>query len=143
VTAVCRAAHAARARALGADHVLDYAARDAARDGGRYDIVFDAFGKLGFAAAARALAPHGFYVTTLGNPELFLRAVGLHLGGGKRIRFANMRAKSEDYATLEQLLQKGLVRPSVEHVFPLEQTAAAFATLEAGGAVGKVVIRVG
>jgi NADPH:quinone reductase-like Zn-dependent oxidoreductase len=53
-----------------------------------------------------------------------------------------MRDKPEDYAAIEQHLAVGRVAPIVEHVFPLDQAAEAYAASEAGGTVGKIVIRV-
>ena len=142
VTAVCSARNADRARSLGADVAIDYRAQDFTRGTERFDVVFDAYGKLGFAAASRALSPGGFYVSTLGNPSLMARALWQKLAGGKQIIFANMRDKEEDYAALEVDLGTGKVRPVIEKVFPLEQAAEAFASQESGGPVGKVVIRV-
>lgn len=48
----------------------------------------------------------------------------------------------EDHAELARLVESGAVRPVVARVFPLERGAEAFAALEAGGTVGKVIIRV-
>jgi NADPH:quinone reductase-like Zn-dependent oxidoreductase len=143
VTAVCSARNVGRAMSLGAEVAIDYQARDFTREPVRYDVVFDAFGGLAFGDAARALAPRGSYVTTLGSPALVAQALWQRILGGPRVVFANMRARPEDYAALEALVVAGRVRPVVERVFPLERAADAFAALEGGGTVGKVVIRVG
>jgi NADPH:quinone reductase-like Zn-dependent oxidoreductase len=143
VTAVCSAPNAERARALGAERVIDYKAQDFTREAERYDVVFDAFGALGFAAASRALKDRGIYVTTLANPALVVRSIWQKVIGGKRIAFANMRDKPDDYAAIEQHLVAGRVAPIVERVFSLDQAAEAYAASEAGGTVGKIVIKVG
>jgi NADPH:quinone reductase-like Zn-dependent oxidoreductase len=44
---------------------------------------------------------------------------------------------------VEQYLTSGKVVPVIDQVFPLEQAAEAFAMLERGGTVGKIVITVG
>jgi NADPH:quinone reductase-like Zn-dependent oxidoreductase len=142
VTAVCSGRNARRAKALGAEVVIDYRAQDFTAEGPRYDVLFDAFGHLSFLAGRRALKPRGRFVTTLGNPSLFLRGLWEAVTWGKRIIFANLRDRREDYDALEEQLVAGRVAPIVEQVFPLEEAAEAFATLEAGGTVGKVVIRV-
>jgi NADPH:quinone reductase-like Zn-dependent oxidoreductase len=142
VTAVCSGRNARRARALGAEAVIDYRAQDFTAEGAHHDVLFDAFGHLSFDAGRRALTPRGCFVTTLGNPTLFVRGIWQALTRGKRIVFANLRDRQEDYDALEAQLVAGRVKPIVEKVFSLDQAAEAFEALEAGGTVGKVVIRV-
>lgn len=142
VTAVCSAGNADRARALGADVVIDYRMQDFTSGADRFDVLFDAHGQLGFAAGSRVLTPRGIYVSTLPNPRLIVRAAWRRIRGDKRIVFANMRDRQEDYAALEADLVAGKITPVIDRVFPLEKAADAFAALERGGAVGKIVIRV-
>jgi NADPH:quinone reductase-like Zn-dependent oxidoreductase len=142
VTAVCSSRNSDRAKALGADQVIDYRVRDFTREDKRYDLVFDAVGRLGFVAAARVLALRGIYATTLPGPGLFVRAYLRKPFKGKHIIFANLRDKPEDYDALEQLVAARRVVPVIDRVFPLEQAALAFAAQESGGIVGKVVIRI-
>lgn len=143
VTAVCSGRNAERARTLGAEEFVDYRKEDFTRTGRRWDVVFDAHGGLGFQAAARALSERGVYATTLAGPAAVLRHLWQRLAGGRQVALANLRDRPEDYAELARLLERGDVKPLVARVFPLEQAAQAFAALEAGGTVGKVVIRVG
>ena len=62
--------------------------------------------------------------------------------GRREIKFANMRDHPEDYAELERLLAAGSVKPVIDKVVPLAEAVQAYAALEAGGTVGKVVIRI-
>jgi NADPH:quinone reductase-like Zn-dependent oxidoreductase len=142
VTAVCSSRNNDRAKALGADQVIDYRVRDFTRENIQYDIVFDAFGHLGFAAAARVLAARGIYATTLAGPGLIIRAYLQKPFKGKHIISANLRDKPEDYEALEQLIAARSVVPVIDRVFPLEQAAQAFAAQESGGIMGKVIIRI-
>jgi len=142
VTAVCSAPNAERARGFGAEDVLDYRAGDFTRGGRRWDVVFDAFGQVGFAAASRVLTARGVYATTLGGPRAFIRLAWQRVVGGKQLALANMRDRPEDHAELARLVASGAVRPALARVFPLEQAAEAFALAEGGGVVGKVVLRV-
>jgi len=141
VTAVCSARNIERAKSLGADRVIDYQARDFTREAMPYDVVFDTFGRLGFSAAARVLEPRGLYASTLPGPGLLLRAYLRKPFKGRHIILANLRDKPEDYDKLEQLVSTGQVMPVIDRVFPLEQADRAFAAQEAGGIVGKVIIR--
>jgi len=140
VTAVCSARNAERARALGASAVLDYRQQDFTRGAARYDVIFDAHAHLAFEDARRVLRPRGRLVSTLPGPRFIARALWQRVAGGPQLVMGNLRAKPEDYAELERLLASGAVRPIVEHTYPLAEAAQAYATLEGGGVVGKVVI---
>ncbi len=141
VTAMSSARNADRARALGADDVIDYAREDFTRLGRRWDVVLDAHGHLGFGAAARVLSARGCFATTLPGPVVLVQQAWRRIAGGKRIAFASLRDRPEDYAELARLLASGAVKPLVALVFPLDRAAEAYAALEGGGVAGKVVIR--
>jgi len=141
VTAVCSGKNAAAARALGAEEVLDYQREDFRQQGRRWDVIFDAHAGTGFSAAAAALAERGCYATTLPGPREVLRRFWGRLAGGRQVVLANLRDRPEDHAELARLLASGKVRPIVAQVFPLARAAEAFAAVEQGGTVGKVVIR--
>ena len=142
VTAVCSERNAERARSLGAEVVIDYRHQDFTRGSVRYDVVFDVFGHLKFPAVAPVLKDRGAMVTTLPGPSLIARAVWQRVVGGKRIFLGNVRDRPEDYADLERLLADGSVKAVIDKVVPLAEAAQAYAALESGGTVGKVVIRI-
>jgi NADPH:quinone reductase-like Zn-dependent oxidoreductase len=142
VTAVCSERNAERARSLGAEVVIDYRQQDFTRGSVRYDVVFDVFGHLKFPAVAPVLKDRGAMVTTLPGPSLIARAVWQRVVGGKRIFLGNVRDRPEDYADLERLLADGSVKAVIDKVVPLAEAAQAYAALESGGTVGKVVIRI-
>jgi NADPH:quinone reductase-like Zn-dependent oxidoreductase len=142
VTAVCSQRNAGQARTLGADVVIDYRSQDFTSGSVRYDIVFDTFGHLKYPAVARVLKDRGILVTTLPVPALIARSVWQKVIGGKQIMMGNLRDRPDDYAELERLLAEGSVKPVIDKVVPLAGAAQAYAALEAGGTVGKVVILV-
>ena len=142
VTAVCSERNAERARSLGAEVVIDYRQQDFTRGSVSYDVVFDVFGHLKFPAVAPVLKDRGAMVTTLPGPSLIARAVWQRVVGGKRIFLGNVRDRPEDYADLERLLAGGSVKAVIDKVVPLAEAAQAYAALESGGTVGKVVIRI-
>jgi NADPH:quinone reductase-like Zn-dependent oxidoreductase len=55
VTAVDSAAKLDMLRAIGADHVIDYARDDFTRSGGVYDVIVDVVGKSSFSRSLRSL----------------------------------------------------------------------------------------
>ncbi len=142
VTAVCSEPNAERARSLGAAVVIDYRKQDFTRGNVSYDVVFDVFGHLKFPAVAPVLKDRGAMVTTMPGPSLIARSVWQRVVGGKRIILGSMRDRPADYAELERLLADGSVKPVIDKVVPLAEAVPAYTALEAGGTVGKVVIRI-
>jgi NADPH:quinone reductase-like Zn-dependent oxidoreductase len=143
VTAVCSAAHADGARALGAAEFIDQDHEDFTRSSRKYDIVFDAQGSADFEEAARVISRGGHFVTTLPVRPVGLGALLRRLLGGPKIIVAVPRGRAEDYAELARLVATGRVKPVLASIFPLERAQEAFAVQEAGRSVGKVIIRVG
>jgi NADPH:quinone reductase-like Zn-dependent oxidoreductase len=148
VTGLCSGAKADLVRGLGAERVVDYTTTDVLADGIRYDAIVDTAGNRPLSALRRILAPEGAAVLVGGE------AGGAIAGGIQRTvaaglldRFTRQRLvgliakeRKEDLEELARLLSDGTVRPVLDTVFPLEETAAAVEHIGAGRARGKVVV---
>lgn len=148
VTGVCSAAKAELVRGLGADRVVDYATTDVLAEGIRYDAIIDTAGNRPLSRLRRILTPDGAVVLVGGE------AGGALVGGIQRTaaaalldRFTAQRLvglvskeRTEDLRELGALLASGAVRPVLDAVHPLEDTAAAVEHIGAGRARGKVVV---
>src|SRR6478672_11490450 len=75
VTAVCSTGNVATARALGADHVIDYTREDISRDARRYDLVFAANAHRPIGAYRRVLRPDGAFVMAGGGMPQIMQAM--------------------------------------------------------------------
>jgi NADPH:quinone reductase len=132
-----------RMREDGADACIDYTTEDVAQRtlelaGGRVDAIADLVGGELLTRCLGALKPKGSAVA-IATPELDLDAVldnnitfhGVLIGddGGRTRRLAD-------------LFMRGVLRPHVPHVLPLEDAAQAHRILESGHAGGKVVLTV-
>lgn len=120
VTGVCSTGNIELVKSLGADHVIDYTREDVAESGEKYDLVFDAVGKLPAQSSKSLLAPGGNAVSirTMTNPG------------------------PEHLQLLIELLAKGELKAVIDKRYPLEQTAAAHRYVESGHKKGNVVIHV-
>ena len=141
VTAVCSSKNFDFAKQLGANDVIDYTKTDILTNGKKYDILFDAYGKLNFQDASSILTDNGYYVSTLLSPFSFFRVFLSTLFGGKRLVPGNMRAKPEDYIELESLLSVGKIKPVIGMTFSLSQTKEAISAIESGKAKGKIIVK--
>lgn len=148
VTAVCSTANVEQARALGADHVIDYTREDFTRSGRRYDVLFDNAGSRSWSACRRVLEPNAV-VLLIGGPKRS-RLLGplIHMLGMKlRARFASQsavffiaKASAADLEALAGMVEAGSVKPVIDRRYPLSEVADAFRYLGEGHARGKIVI---
>ncbi len=105
-------------RELGADHVIDYLSEDFSRGSGRFDVVFDAVGKISEEQGKRVLKDNGKYLTVKSPTS----------------------EKTEYLILLKKLIEAGKVRAAIDRSYPLEKTAEAHRYVEIGHKKGNVVI---
>jgi NADPH:quinone reductase-like Zn-dependent oxidoreductase len=139
---------AARARELGADHVINYATQDFVAESKKLtgkrgvDVVLDHVGGEVLAKSVLAAAWGGRIVTcgaTAGfKAELDLRQVFFRQ---IEILGSTMGSKGSLFRILE-LVRHGKLRPIVDRVMPLWEAADAHRVLEERKAFGKVVLEV-
>jgi NADPH:quinone reductase-like Zn-dependent oxidoreductase len=121
VTGVCSTDNVDMVKSLGADHVVDYKKEDFTKSGERYDLIFDAVGKISRSDCEAALAPDGAFVT---------------------VRKGMASESAEDLALLGGLIAAGELTPSIDRRYPLAETAEAHRYVETGRKRGNVVITV-
>ena len=61
---------------------------------------------------------------------------------GAHFHYLLMRSSGDQLREITKLVEAGRLRPVIDQVFPLDQTAAAFTYSESGHATGKIVIAV-
>jgi NADPH:quinone reductase-like Zn-dependent oxidoreductase len=144
VTAVCSTRNVATARAIGADHVIDYTGDDFLRDARRYDLVFAANAHRSLFDYRRVLRPGGVHVMAGGGiaqiAQAFLLASLLSRLTRKRSALLMAKITRPDLETLAGMLASGALAPVIERRYPLETAAEAIAHVAQGHAQGKVVV---
>lgn len=144
VTAVSSTKNMDQARALGAEHIIDYTTEDFTQSGQKYDLIFAANGYHPLSAYKRALTPHGIYAMAGGTPAQMFQA--LLLGSwmseneGRKMGVVTAKPKQEDLLIMKELVEAGKVRPVIDRCYPLSEAAEALRYLGTGHARGKVVI---
>lgn len=145
VTAVCETAHVDLVRALGADRVVDYMARDFTLDDQRYDVVLDAVGKSTFRQCKSLLKPTGTYLSTDLGPFLqnLLLPLATSILGGKRVRFPMAPQPPDLMPQLRAHLESGRFRPVLDpRTYALDQIVDAYRYVESGRKLGNVVLTI-
>jgi len=138
----------AKARALGADEVIDHKKQKIREEVKRLtnrrgvDVVFEHVGTATWDESVASLAVGGRLVTC-GNTTGYDAKIDLRFLFSRQLSLLGsyMGRKSELH-TVMKLVAEGRLEPVVDRVFPLSSCAEAHAYLEAGKQFGKVVLAV-
>lgn len=148
-------------KALGADTVIDYkttAFEDVLRD---YDVVLDTQGGKSLDNSLKVLKKGGKLISIAGAPDPqwakdthanWLLTVASHLLSfnirrkakqvGVSYSFLFMHADADQLHSIAALIDRGVIRPVIDRVFPLQATKDALAYVAEGRAKGKVVVNI-
>jgi len=145
---------------LGADIVIDYRNQEFDKLLSGYDVVLNSLDSATLRKSLEVLKPGGRLISISGPPDPdFATAQGLNwllrqvirlLSLGIRRRaaargvhysFLFMRANGNQLGQITALIDKGIIRPVVERIFPFDDTNEALALVESGRVKGKVVVK--
>ncbi len=146
VTAVCSTRNIEQARAMGADHVIDYTKEDFTKNGEQYDLIMGVNGYHPIQDYRRALKPGGVYVMAGGSGRQILQGVTAGRrrdeSDGRVLTSFTAKADTKDLAVLKELIEAGKVNPVVDKCYTLDESAAALRYLGGKHARGKVVVKI-
>ncbi|GAB1795065.1 NAD(P)-dependent alcohol dehydrogenase [Priestia megaterium] len=120
VTGVCSAKNSELVKSLGADYVIDYQNEDFNKKEERYNLIFDAIGKITKNQCKGALALNGRFVSVEGQ--------GI------------AKVQTEDLLLLKKLMEEGRIKSVIDRCYSLEQIPAAHEYVETGHKIGSVVV---
>jgi NADPH:quinone reductase-like Zn-dependent oxidoreductase len=120
VTGVCSAKNSELVKSLGADLVIDYQNEDFTEKQERYDLIFDAVGKIAKNQCKEALALNGRFVSVEGQ--------GI------------AKVQTKDLLLLKKLMEEGQIQSVIDRCYSLEQVPEAHEYVETGHKIGSVVV---
>jgi NADPH:quinone reductase-like Zn-dependent oxidoreductase len=145
MTGVDTAAKLEMMKSLGYHHVIDYRKEDFTRTGEQYDLILDVKTKRSVVDYARALRRGGKYVTVGGDMNRILQMLFIgpliSLTTKKKMTLVVLKT-NKDLGFMNDLFEKGKLKPIIDGPYRLEETARAFRMFSEGKHKGKVVIRV-
>lgn len=120
VTGVCSAKNSELVKSLGADRVIDYQNENFTEKQEKYDLIFDAVGKITKNQCKAALALNGRFVSVEGQ--------GI------------AKVQTKDLLLLKKLMEEGQIKSVIDRCYSLEQVPAAHEYVETGHKIGSVVV---
>ena len=160
VATTASAANADLVRSSGADEVVDHRSEDFTARLHDYDVVLDPLGEASVLRSLTVLRPGGVVVGISGPPDpAFATQLGRPLlrpvlaltsrkvraaarRRGVRYTFLFMTADGEQLRHVTDLVDAGVLRPSVERTYGFADTPAALAQVAGGRTRGKIVVTV-
>jgi len=130
-------------RSAGFDHVIDYTREDFTRSRSRYDLILDVKTNRSIFDYARALNPHGTYVTVGGSMPRLLQVLllwPLISFTSKKVGRVVFLKPNKDLAFVSQLFEAGKIKPVIDRLRRLDELPEAMRYFGAGNHKGKVVI---
>ncbi|PFW74592.1 NAD(P)-dependent alcohol dehydrogenase [Priestia aryabhattai] len=120
VTGVCSAKNSELVKSLGADRVIDYQHENFIEKEDRYDLIFDAIGKITKNQCKEALALNGRFVSVEGQ--------GIS------------KVQTKDLLLLKKLMEEGQIKSVIDRCYSLEQILEAHEYVETGRKIGNVAV---
>jgi NADPH:quinone reductase-like Zn-dependent oxidoreductase len=146
---------------LGADLVIDYKTQDFENILKDYDLVLNSQDQKTLEKSICILKPSGKVISISGPPDVdFSKKLGLNfflkavmfllsfqtkkLAKKQKIdySFLFMEANGNQLNEISKLIESGIIKPTVDKIFPFEQTNDALNYVDSGRAKGKVIIKI-
>jgi NADPH:quinone reductase-like Zn-dependent oxidoreductase len=145
VTGVCSSDNVEQTKILGADFVIDYTKEDFAATTAKYDLILAIHGNQSLLTYKKILSPNGTCVMVGGSLKQIFRFLifGWSMSlGSKKMKFLAAKPHKNDLELLAKLMEDGKIKPVIDKIYKLENTADAMRYASTGHARGKVVIKV-
>jgi NADPH:quinone reductase-like Zn-dependent oxidoreductase len=142
VTGVCSAENLELVKSLGADNVIDYTAKEWIALNEKFDVVFDAVGKMDIEKVIEITKPQGQYIHTVVTPfdEISLRRKlskpKIKLIGG------TYNANLEQINLIKKLAEENFIKPVIDRQYSFNEICLAHEYVDKGHKKGNVVIKI-
>ena len=122
VTAVCSDRHREKIVSLGIKNILDYKSDAFKNLDSKYDIIFDAVGKIKRSKVNHLLKPQGRFISVKGNGVA--------------------SEKKEDLMLLAKMFDEGKLKAVINRTYPLDEIGLAHDYVDKGTKTGNVAIKI-
>ena len=140
VTGVCGSTNVDMVKQIGADFVIDYSKEDYTKHDSKYDIIYDVVAAQNFSNCKNILTSDGIYVSN--NPINSPKNLFQLMRGNKRFKTESADESAAAMELIREWIEEGKIKPIIDTVYPLSDTAEAHRHYETGRSKGRVVISI-
>ncbi|NHJ01854.1 MAG: NAD(P)-dependent alcohol dehydrogenase [Candidatus Heimdallarchaeota archaeon] len=143
ITAVCGPTNIEMVKEIGADHAINYRDTDYTKIDQKFPIIFDAIGANTPSRCKNILTDDGVFISN--NPVNSPKTIWYMMTNGfrkKKLLSGTANEGSDNMETLREWVEAGKIKPVIDTIYPLSQTAEAHKHYETGHAKGRVVISI-
>ncbi|WP_455139323.1 NAD(P)-dependent alcohol dehydrogenase [Candidatus Hodarchaeum mangrovi] len=140
VTGVCGPSNIEMVKEIGADFVIDYTREDYTKSDIKYEIILDIVSAQNLSKCKNILASDGTYIAN--NPISSPRSIFHMMTNNKQFKTGTADESAAAMNLICEWIESGKIRPIIDSVYPLSQTAEAHRHYETGHSKGRVVISI-
>ncbi|MFX1513232.1 MAG: NAD(P)-dependent alcohol dehydrogenase [Promethearchaeota archaeon] len=140
VTGVCGPTNVDMVKEIGADIVIDYTQEDYTKSEIMYDIIYDVVAVKTLSKCKNILLSEGTYISN--NPINSPKNLFHMMTGNKRFKTKTADESAAAMNLIREWIEEGKIKPVIDTVYPLSQTAEAHRHYETGRSKGRVVISI-
>jgi len=142
VTGVCSGGNASLVTSLGADHIIDYAKEDFAKNGKTYDVIVECVGNAPFSRVDASINPGGALILIIASLGSMLTASYYSRKSGKLVTAKDWKPTAKGLQYLIKLAESGVYKAVIDRTYDLNDIVAAHEYVDTGRKKGNVVVRV-
>ncbi len=140
VTGVCGPTNVDLVKEIGADFVIDYSKEDYTKNDSKYDIILDVVAAKNLSKCKSILASEGTYISN--NPISSPKNLFHIMTNNKRFKTGTADESATAMNLIREWIEEGKIKPVIDKVYRLSETAEAHRHYETGHAKGRVVISI-
>ncbi|MFX0052283.1 MAG: NAD(P)-dependent alcohol dehydrogenase [Candidatus Hodarchaeota archaeon] len=140
VTGVCGPTNVDMVKEIGADFVIDYTKEDYTKNDKKYDIILDVVSAQNLSKCRNILASEGTFIAN--NPISSPKTLFHMITNNKRFKTGTADESAAAMNLIRGWIEEGKIKPVIDTVYPLSETAEAHRHYERGRSKGRVVISI-
>jgi NADPH:quinone reductase-like Zn-dependent oxidoreductase len=142
VTGICSSENIELVKNLGADKVIDYTGHEWTVLNDKFDIVFDAVGKMNIDKVIETCKPRGYYIHTVATPFMEIK-LRLKLAKSKiKLVGGTYSADREQMSFIKKLAEEDFIKPVIDKIYSFNEISLAHEYVDQEHKKGNVVINI-
>ena len=142
VTGVCSTENLEWVKNLGADNIIDYTTNEWEALNEKFDVVFDAVGKMNIEKVIEITKPQGQYIHTVATPFTEIKLRQKLLKHKIKLIGGTYNATVEQINFIKKLAGEGFIIPVIDRTYSIDEVVDAHRYVDTGRKKGNVILKI-